>query len=258
MTTIKTGFNATSLMKGILTKHITPLDIAKINECSIMSVHRANFVDNASPISGLLNLADGVSKFTQTISDRQPTLQYDNVLGRDTGYYTEESSVGDTLTYEGVIDIAGGFSMLAVVKITDESYQGVFGSDGAGLESTRFGIRYRENGKFQCFMGNVSSSPSIVGGYIYGSWRVVLMSHDGVNTMRYQILGESLGTNVAAPFTVVDPELRIGSATLDLVDANIDMCALFNTDILDPADTTVLDEVKSMLSSFYGSAVHGV
>lgn len=254
MSVIKTGFNATSLMKSVLEKSISPTDIAAMPSCLALSVFRDNFVDG-DDVGNLVNLANPSINFTQSDDLSKPTLLDDVNLGRKSGYFNADAN--RYLNSEHVIDYSAAYTILSVVKIpySTNDIQLIMGNESV-TASNRVGVKYRgSNNKVQNFRGSssVGSEPLIA-----GQWYAILSSYNGVDTVSMEVIGEPIKTSSVIE-TVTTTNLKISSGSgFTMSDGSIDMVAFFNKDMFDPSNSEDYDDINLMLKSFYGSSVSGL
>lgn len=254
MTIIKTNANATTFMRTILKKTVSPLDIAKKPHCLVLSVSRSDFVDDASSVSSLYNIADTTLSYTQASEVNMPSLEYDSDLGRE----SMRLSGDQFMDISGVMDYTSPFTLLTVIKIDagDTTARRIFGKLTYGTDQGVGMSCYQSNGNI---IGRYTTSVAVIeSGLEQGSWECIALTYDGEGGAMFAQLVD--GEFSAAGFVIdgaviTETGIRIGEQSDGMVGL-IDMTMILTVDVLNPANSGILSDVKTMLSDFYGDLLN--
>lgn len=253
MTTLRTSSNATALMRSVLPKSVTPLDIAGNANCNVMSVMRPNLVVGTTAVTEIANLADPDAAFVQAEATDQGSLATSAAFGRQT---LELADTRDQF-YDstGTFDWTSAFSMLAVFRPGRvDALQNVLGNETATTEF-RVGIHVNSNGTLRGRVGNAGPS---VGSISANTWYAAILSYDGTSTMTIERVGGTTATVSVSTEPTGFTGLKIGLGASFGFDGQVDMAAVFNTDLHGASNAALMADVKTMLAQYYGSTVVGV
>lgn len=252
MTTVRTSVNATSLMKAVLPKVVTPLTIGTLPECMTLNVMRPELMDT-DPVSRISNLVLGNPDMTQTTGSNQAILEYDSSLGRDTlGFDSDRARF---YSYSNPVDYTTAFSMLTVFRAdTVGLLSSILGNESV-TEANRVGIRTQTNSKIRARVGNGTAQQS--GLLSAGNWYGAIMSYNGTNTVSLEVLGEDVVTGAVTNEATIT-SLTVGSSNPAFgVDGAIDMVGFFTVDLHGTTNSALLSDVKQMIKQFYGNTLVG-
>lgn len=253
MTTIVSTTNATAVMKALLGRDVSPLDIALRPECTVMSVMRPELMVGSASVGRIANLADPDSAFVQANALAQGAAVSDTGFGRDTLGFD-----GDFLRHyvlDAPVAVSGAFSLLSVFQIgTAGQIHNILG-DESSITSDRYGINVWSNNTVRARVGDGFAQSGAIS---LNTWHAAIMSYDGTNTVKLEVLGAGSSTG-AVTSEANNTTLRLGDQTPAFgLHGRVDMAAMFNVDMFDPSQAAVLADVKTMLRQFYGSLVSGV
>ncbi len=249
MTTIKTASNATSTMKSVLPRSITPLDIARRAECSVMSVMRPDLMVGDS-VFEIANLADASKVFTQADETNQAELVLAAAFGRETLNFDADRERHYTLSES--VDYTGPFSLLSVFR--PETLGGLMNliGDEDTNETNRVGLRLQTNSRMRARVGSGTAQSGIL---TAGNWYAAIMSYDGSANVTLEVLGEAAVTgSVVNEATGTNLRLGDNNAAFGFI-GQIDMAAMFTTNLHNSANTGLLADVKFMVKNFYKNVI---
>lgn len=254
MTTIKTSTNSTALMRSVLPRSVTPLDIAQKGECKVFSVMRPDFLVGSDSVSTIANIADPSSPFVQVNSDNQADSVYDDSIGRNVLEFSEDRA--RNYLYSGFVDYSEAHSFLSVIKTAAFDSFSVIIGDEASTTEQRASLSYQSNSRLRMRNGNGTAgsldlNPS--------TWYAVIGSYDGVSSVKIEVLGQDVYSGTTTIEADGITTLRLGSASTSLgFVGRMDMGAFFTADLHGAGNSDLLLDVKTMLRQFYGSTVSGV
>lgn len=253
MTTITTTTASTALMRSVLPRSVTPLDVARNAACKLMSVSRQDFVTGTASVSSIVNFANEANNLTQATGGNQASLVNDPDLGRDVLDF--DSGRTDHYILPSGADYTKAFSFVSVFKARLAAIGVLMGNETTTADSranltiqpTR-GIRVRINSL------NVNSAAVDL-----DTWYAVIGTFDGVDTATVEVLGQAEASSTGAADASGTTNLGVGSPNPNFgFDGQIALSAFFDVDLKASANSALLEDTKTMISQLYGSRVSGI
>ena len=253
MTGLRSGTNATDLIKAISPREVTPLDIAERAGCTVMSVMTEALTGNVTSVSRIANLANPDAPFEQGTAANQASMVDSATFGRKTLEF--DTARDRYYTLGTTVDYASAFSLLAVFRSgVVDTLMNVLGDEDT-VTATRAGLHMQTNGKLRARIGS-----SVVGSETLtaDTWYAAIMSFNGSESMTIEVLGQSAITG-AVSGSVTGTALRISDNTGAFgLDGQVDMAAMFNVELNATAQADLLADVKLMLAQTYDTTVTGL
>lgn len=246
---------ASTAMKSVLPRAISPLDVAQSSWCDHLWLFRpeANYSTVvADEFDRVNNLADASAYVSAVETDRRPAVAEDADLGMQVAVW--DDSLGKELLMNGTIDPTQDFTYLVVTKAVDTSpaaNQVVMGHrvsapDVASILNTPAG-----NLQAQYGTAGSASTPNP------GTWSAVFMSHDAA--------AQTVGVRVGNDDFVFDESAYTAISTADALrfgwnysngyEGSIALGAVFNCNLADPANASEFAEVRSMIDRYFGGRI---
>lgn len=255
MMTIKSAAKATPIMEVVLPRSITPLDIARRAECSVMSVMSIKRPDLmiGDSVSEIANLADASKTFQQSDAASRGVAASAAAFGRETLDFDADRERHYTLS--AAVDYTGAFSLAAVFRPQNLGARCNLLGDETTVENDRAGFQLQPNGALSATVAGLRVDSSVL---TNDTWYAALMSYDGSANITLEVIGSATLTATGSP-SPAGTSLRLGddNSAFGFV-GQIDMAAMFATDLHGSTNAGLLADVKLMLSQFYRSAVQGV
>lgn len=251
---ISTGTNATSRMKSILPRVVTPWDIADNANCKIMNIATPKLVTGTTAVTELANLANPSDRMRQTASINQGAMIADADLGRDTLAFNADR----IRSYEATdpFDYTTPFSLMTVFKSDLLAAQQNLIGEESGVTSERVGLRITTNNRVRFRIGTVNLQSSVAASTT--DWNIAIASYDGTGDIHLKVIGTDL---LASSITVepVQTSLRIGDNLAGYgFSGRMDMAAAFDVDLFGASGSDLLADIYEMLRQFYGDTIPNV
>lgn len=254
MTTLRSATPATSAMRAVLPRFITPVEIARDPATTVFAVMEPRFVTGAGSVSQVANLSRPEAPFVQVAAANQPAMAMDSALGRQT--LTFGSDRNDFLTMTGAVNYAAAWSMLAVVSVGATGLlMNIMGDYDSALTG-QAAMQLNSNGSFRA---KVAEAAVGLAAATVGQRYALFVSHDGAGVVKGKRLDTATATSAANISTMpTTTALKLGHQTGSWgLNGTIDMAAMFSVDILAPAQADLLSRVETMLRQYYGAAAVG-
>lgn len=253
MSTFATTTDATTIMRAVLPRQLTPQTIADWDECTAM-IYIPDSDLEPGVISSLPNLADITKPFTQGTAINQPQTVNDLSLGRLTMAFNADRL--RCLVSSVAPDYTAPWSMVVVTqqKASPIANGNIFGSVSAD-SALQSGLRMAGTDRIIARNGDGSAQTFAVNEL--DEWVVLFASYTGTS-IKIQSVSDPIATAaVSTPAT--GTVLNMGSTAAGFgYTGRTDMAIMLTEDIFAAENAAMMTDIRGMLRNTYGGVIEGI